>query len=173
MDDKTTLKRDNKEWEFFRHCKCRHTGKVGLYNLSHTSSEHRFKQVTSDVSINVVDTPARDNTTIGIDTGEDDENKINSKKFKDNSNEDEDKVNILQFEGYWIAEVSNEDNINVATITTTFVVPQLPIIDWFYDACIRNIELSLANDKNCFGKLKKDTEDSDENNATYDNVCNQ
>ena len=97
-DDKTILKRDNKYWQFCRYCKCKYTSKVGLYNLSHTSSEHLFKQDTSDVSNNFLDTPTGNNATIGMDTNGRDGNNNNIAKFKDNkSNEDEDNVNNLQF----------------------------------------------------------------------------
>ena len=69
-----------------------------MYNSSHTSSEHLFKQDTSDVSDNVLDIPTGNNATIGMDTNGLDGNNNNIAKFKDNkSNEDEDNVNNLQF----------------------------------------------------------------------------
>ena len=71
-----------------------------------------------------------------------------------------------------MAEVSNDDNINVVTVTATLVKPPLPILPSFYDKCINHLELSLAHDKDCFRKLKADMNDNVDNNATYINVCN-
>ena len=51
-------------------------------------------------------------------------------------------------------EFYTEDNINEITVTETSVKPKLSITSGFYDACIKNMELSLANDKDCFRKLK-------------------
>ena len=128
LDETTTLKRDNKEWKFCSHCKCRHTGKIGLYNLSHTSSEHRFKQVASD-EITVLETPAGNNASIGMETNESDGNTTNGTKSKNNNNEENE--NDLQFEGAWMAEVSNDDTMNVVTVTVTLVKPQLPMLPSF------------------------------------------
>ena len=71
-----------------------------------------------------------------------------------------------------MAEVSNDDTINVVTVTATLVKSQLPMIPSFYDECINNLELSLAHDQNSFRKLKADMNNNVDNSATYINVCN-
>ena len=146
-----------------------------MYNLSHTSSEHRFKQVKIDVP----DTPpAGNNATIDVDVetrGKDNEDRNCNNKKKENTKKIEDEDDIvddIQYEGAWMAEVCNDDGINVVAITAPSIVPTLPFIPGFYDVCIDNMKLCLRNDTDCFDKLSRDTKESDEISSSYDNVFN-
>ena len=96
-----------------------------MYTISHTSSEHIFKQVSFVVP---AVSPAGNLATIEDITHEKEEknnttSKNNNTKKKQTKNNDDatDNVDDLQFKEAWMVEDCNDDSINVVAVATTWI----------------------------------------------------
>ena len=63
-DDNATMTVNDLLYKYCKHCKCKRTGRIGFFNRTHSSSEHKFPRVDAASSVSSGATTATEDSTV-------------------------------------------------------------------------------------------------------------